>query len=359
VTVPDYLYRLSLFANIKSHEAPDKRGHYHYSASPVFAGPDAAIEIEGDTVKGFINGEPSHPNGQLAQIINRYRDPVLNAARAIRSTEHERVILSGTWHHVDFDTSPRFEAYLIHVVSADGSVTTARYDAVIFDWEGEPGRGGWGFTTTTGGDPLDFVEDLHDLADHDVCKERANYRASSGLGSIGGMIWQSNDHRKVPVLFSPARGEATNVFEFEDVEEDEEETGEIIIGDGTLAAALQLMPERLKKDEGWFRGKTVDRTTHRPRKLKLQEVRDATDAIGYWIQTRADENEAFSEFKFFGGPVELWHEVLEKIDNAADDHFNGNMYVSDWIFEPRHGEPDRQIRLLAVGPVPTVSLSPL
>jgi len=66
-----------------------------------------------------------------------------------------------------------------------------------------------------------------------------------------------------------------------------------------------------------------------------------------------------SGFRLFGGVPEWKHEVLEKATDGDADEFLGNAYASDWIYDPTHREPDREIRLLTLGPVPSVSSLPL
>lgn len=208
------------------------------------------------------------------------------------------------------------------------------------------------------GQLTDFAEELHEMADDEVCKTRGRYIGASGLGAVGGMIWFTDDDLRTPVLYSAAT--CTTEVEFElDEEEEEYLAGQPIIGDGTLATAIASKLNDLKNEPGWFRGKDVDRSSHRPRKLKLSEAPDAIDAIGYWVQVRSGETETKSEFRLFGGVSEWQHEVLEKTTDTDANDYLDNEYASDWIYDPTHGEPDREIRLLALGPVPSLSSVPL
>jgi len=86
---------------------------------------------------------------------------------------------------------------------------------------------------------------------------------------------------------------------------------------------------------------------------------DAIDAIGYLVQTRCGEAVTHSEFRLFGGVPEWKHEVLEKAAEAETDEYLGNLYASDWIYDPTHQEPDREVRLLALGPIPDLTSLPL
>ncbi|RUM08306.1 hypothetical protein [Rhizobium chutanense] len=343
-------------------EKYEKPGPNHFVrpnlfARPVFVGPDAAIEIDGDAVQGYINGVPSAPGGQLAQLIDRYRERIVGAASTFLDNCAQKIVIAGTWHHIDFSSAPRFEGCLTHIVAKDGSVTTKLYEERVFEWDETPYRAGYGFTTLMYGELAEFADDLNRMADYEVCKTRGRYMGASGLGAVGGMIWSTDDAVRTPVLYSAAT--CTSEVEFElDAEEEEYLAGQPIIGDGTLATAIASKLDDLN-EPGWYRGKDVDRSSHRPRKLKLSEAPDAIDAIGYWVQVRSGEAETKSEFRLFGGVSEWKHEVLAKTAEADADEYLGNLYASDWIYDPRHREPDREIRLLALGPLPTLSSQPL
>ncbi|NEJ83130.1 hypothetical protein GR268_42380 [Rhizobium leguminosarum] len=93
--------------------------------------------------------------------------------------------------------------------------------------------------------------------------------------------------------------------------------------------------------------------------MSLSGCDGCLEAIGYWVQVRSGDDEPKSEFCLFGGVPEWKHEVLEKIAEADPDEYLGNLYASDWIYDPTHQEPDREVRLLALGPLPTLSSQPL
>lgn len=356
-----HLYRLSNFQLAGFNAETPSRKSISILARPVFAGPDAAIEIREDTIQGFIHGEPSHPTGQLSELIGRYREKLLTAAEAKRTEETTKVIFSGTWHHIDFGVPPTFQGCLTHVVSADGSVNTTIYNQNIFDWDAKPAPVGYGFTTGLYGTLERCADTLHRMADHSVSKERGSYKGVSGLAMVGGMIWSTHDAAQIPFLYSAGTGTYEVEAEFQlDYEEAEYLAGQPIIGDGSLLAAVVSKLKDSGKDDGWFRGKDVDRASHRPRKLKLFEVPDAIDAIGYWVQFRAGGKIVSTEFRLFGGVPEWPHEVLEKTDDIdGNDDLLDNLYASDWIYEPTSDAPDQEVRLLALGPLPHISLAPL
>lgn len=356
----NHLYRLSQFRKPDFRIERKDQQSGDLFARPVFVGPDAAIEVEGNVVRGFVNGEPSHPLGQLAKFIRRYKDRIRTAASAHQLENVRKVIFSGTWHHIDFNVAPRFEPCLTHLVEADGSTVTALYDQEIFEWDGARFRAGYGFGF--GKDmhgPIDRMADtLKVMADYEVCKGRGKYKGASGLGAVGGMLWLSRTSPQIPVLFSPAT--CTSEIEFElDEEEEVYRTGQPIVGDGTILAAYTSKLRDIKSELGWFRGKDVDRSVHRPRKVKLFEAPDAIDAIGYWEQVRSDSEIAAPQFRFFGGASEWDQEVLELMSDANADGLFGNLYASDWIYDPSFDDAHREVRLLALGPVPTLSLEPL
>lgn len=356
-----YLYRLSRFRVAGFRPQSKDRSSPNVAARPVFAGPDAAIEIDGSTIRGYVNGEPSHVSGQLAKLIERYSVELVAAAEAKRAGEPLRVIFSGTWHHIDFGVAPRFEGCLTHVVARDGSVRTTLYDERVFEWDTKPYRAGYGFTTLMYGGLENNADDLDEMADHTISRKRGEYKGASGLGMVGGMIWSTHDDARLPILYSAATGSSEIEMDFElDEEEEEYLSGQPIIGDGSLSAAVVSKLRDLEKEDGWFRGKDVDRATHRPRKLKLFEVPDAVDVIGYWVQFRTGGSIVSTEFRLFGGVPEWPHEVLEKAgDGDCGDDLLGNLYASDWIYEPTNDAPDQEVRLLALGPIPHISLAPI
>jgi len=357
------LYRLSRYSkpDFKAvqleNTGPNRSIALDIFARPVFVGPDAAIEVHGDTVQGYINGVPSTPGGQLAGLIERYRERLIDIFSTFLNDGVQKIVIAGTWHHIDFHAAPRFEGCLTHIVGKDGSVTTKLYDERVFDWDETPNRIGYGFFTSMFGDLVYFAEELNEMADHEVCKTRGRYMGASGLPAVGGMIWSTDDNGvRSPVLYSPGTGTSEVEVEFElDEEEEEYRAGQAIIGDGTLATAVASKLDDLKKEQGWFRGKDVDRASHQPRKLKLWEAADAIDAIGYWVQSRSHGTVTNAEFRLFGGVPEWKHEVLEKATDGDTDEYLGNAYASDWVYDPTHEEPDREIRLLALGPTPKMS----
>ncbi len=358
------LYRVSRYskpdfkAEQPEYTGPNRIIAPNLFARPVFVGPDAAIEIDGDTVQGYIIGVPSTPEGQLAGLIERYRERIVGAASTYIDNDAQKIVIAGTWHHIDFDVVPRFEGCLTHIVGRDGSVATKLYDERVFKWDETPYRAGYGFITSMFGDLADLAEELNEMADYEVCKTRGRYMGTSGLGAVGGMIWAADDALRMPVFYSAATCNSEVEFEL-DEEEEEYRAGQPIIGDGMLATAVASKLDDLKKEQGWFRGKEVDRASHRPRKLKLWEAPDAIDAIGYWVQTRSGGTVTHSEFRLFGGVPEWKHEVLEKATDGDADDYLDNAYASDWIYDPTHQEPDREVRLLALGPVPSLSPLPL
>lgn len=357
MTLPVDIHRLSRFRNPLFHAATTDRPSANLCARPVFAGPDAAIEVEGDCVRGFINGEASGARGQLAQLIDGNRDRIMAAAAAYWRDGVSKIVFSGTWHHIDWGDAPRFEGCLVHVVGMDGLVTSRLQGEPVFEWESTRHRAGYGFTTSVYGALDEITADLDGLADYEICLTRGRYKGASGLGMVGGMIWVSHDDAEVPVLYSAAACVAEVTFEL-DEEEEEYLSGQPVLGDGGLAAAIDIKLERLKTEPGWFRGKGVDRFSYRPRRLKLVEVPRAVDAIGFWIQFRTAGKVSSSEFRFFGSKTAWAGKILERRDGVEGDDVFGNRYASDWIFEPAAGHPDREIRLLALGPIPEMTHVP-
>lgn len=140
------LYRLSRYSkpNFKAVEpkntGPNRITAPDIFARPVFVGPDAAIEVHGDTVQGYINGVQSTPGGQLAGLIERCRERLIDVFSTFFDDGAQRIVIAGTWHHIDFHAAPRSEGCLTHIFGKDGSVTTKQYDERVFDWDETPNR---------------------------------------------------------------------------------------------------------------------------------------------------------------------------------------------------------------------------
>jgi hypothetical protein len=353
------LYEISLFRRPFSPVgSASSHGERTYAGQLVFAGPDAAIEIAGNRVSGYVRGKPSHPQGQLAELIGRYREAILNGADDLRESDTKTVILAGRWHHVEPEMEPRFEAYLVHLVARDGTVTTKRYEAEIFGWD-YPGDGG-GFGIYLNGDPAgDFEGCVAATRQHLKRGGGEAFRSKTGLRSVDAILWYPEDDKSLPMIFS---SDDRNDFVDSVGEDYSANAAAIATTDGTLASALEAVSRRVISAPGELKGLAVDRARNRPEQLTLHEVFSSTDAPGYWIQTREGQSEPYSSFILPIEPSE-WGDVILEKSNAPDEHSLGCMYASDWRSD---GSADTDgvggedtFRLLAVGGAPRLPHQPL
>ena len=321
----------------------------------MVAGPDAAIEVIGTTVNGYINGVASHPEGQLAEFIADHEAPILKGARALRLEDTAAVVLAGKWHHVDPDQDPRFEAYLVHLVAGDGDVVTQRYASEIFGWDEEGYNNGRGFFAGGG---RELRDDAANLQGHAELKlEPGKFLAPCGMHALEGVVWFPVDDQRLPIFYSNVNGPDAPTRS-----EDAGSNDDIVgfykpIADGTLLGELRARAKALKESPGVFRGRTVDRQTHRPNDMTLGEAFTSTEALGYWHQIHDGTNEPITTFKFLpdSGCLE---EVLAPVDAQTDKWACGSLYASEWKpFAP--SMPKYRRRFLAVGSLPQISLKPL
>ena len=308
-----------------------------YNGQLVFAGPDAAIEIKGDVIRGFVNGGASHPEGQLADMIDQYRDTIIKAVASLRAKGSETVIISGRWHHVDANEQPRFEAYLTHLVAENGEISTQRYQEEIFDWD-DPGlNNGGGFGVYLDGPTSNDLEKLDRCARSKLGKD-ALYTAIDDLPAVDAILWYPDEGQDLPLVLSSLREDAAP-------------------GDGTILSALRDRARELSCSPGAFRGLSVDRRSHRPSELAFSELFSATDALGYWLQTDYGCGEPDSMFVFSQEPRRRGAVVLKRLEDDNDKDNLCCLYASEW--EHERGMKTTRSRILAVGSIPNLSISPL
>ncbi|WP_075292992.1 hypothetical protein [Pararhizobium arenae] len=347
-----HLYCLSAFEQtFDLQNAPAERT---YKGQLVFSGPDAAIEIRGSMIRGYIDGAPSHPEGQLAAMIDNYDRSILRGARALRRDKADTVILSGKWHHIEFDEEPRFEAYLVHVVSPEGAVSTRRYRSEIFDWD-DPGlNNGGGFGYTLRGQPDEDPGTLRHLAARKLGGGRRFRYGPGGLPALDGILWFPASKATLPIVASMFRDDI-QLAEFEGETEKSFRPGQgPVSSDGTILSALKAREAFVGQAIGEFRGTTVDRRAHRPEEMTLDEILDSTDTPGYWSQSWYDGSEPYSVFHLPHDALLDGNLVLKRTSDEADPYLLGNTYASDWS-----AAENNLFRVLAVGPAPDHSRVPL
>lgn len=332
----DHLYCLTKFKPASMAALPSDNDERVYNGQLVFAGPDAAIVIRGEKIRGLINGEPSHPDGQLAEMIDNYRELILDAAKGLRERNNDTIIVAGRWHHIDPNEEPRFEAYLVHRIANEGIVTTARYDSEIFDWDDLNNGGRFGLYLS--GDPVDDVDRLSACARDRVEPLTKWSQADGELPAIDGVLWYPDQGQDLPLVFSSVK-----TVEFS--------------GDGTIVSTLRARAQALSKQPGVFRGKQVDRRTHRPPQLTLDEVLASTNALGYWLQHDYGSGEHYNIFVPSSDTQLMGGELLQRLEAKQDDDTLSCEYAGNWKLEK--GMTKTRFRLLAVGSMPGLSLLPL
>ncbi|WP_313196060.1 hypothetical protein [Shinella zoogloeoides] len=327
-----------------------------YEGQLVFSGPDVAIEVIGDQIQGYVNGRVSHPNGQLAEMIENYRRWILDGAQSLKREDTVCVIILGRWHHVEFDMRPRFEAYLVHLVSRSGDITTLRYEIEIFDWDDPELNNGGGFGFTLTGSAEDDVEGLKWCAQQKLGSGKKWYDSSSGLATVDAVLWYPAEGRSLPMVVSSVSEETAAGEGGLNSAPGEGSPPDVL--SPLLAAIRKKQAEILAEPSGEFRGVTTDRKTNRPQEMTLSEALASTDAIGFWFQTWSGEDEPYSSFVFAYEDLERGESILKRLDGDVDrDHALGNMYASDW--EGVRYSSNLRFRHLLIGPHPEVDERPI
>jgi hypothetical protein len=351
----NHLYRLSIFNVLPKDGPAEAVTEQTFRGQLVFAGPDAAIEITDGFMSGFINGERAHPAGQVAALIDNYDLSIASGARSLSKADTKTVVLAGKWHHVKFDVEPRFEAYLVHLIDASGGVQTRRYRSEIFDWD-YPEMGDDGaFEVTFRGRHSENIATLDALAIKEIDMRRCPFEAASGLPAIDGILWSDTKVDDLPMLTSMVKYD-------ENVQKAWPTTASprrvATMGDGTIGSYFRAKSDFISQVDGYFRGATVDRVTHRPPELTLNEALSSTDAVGYWFQTWDGASSPFSMFTLCDDGLYRGQMLLRKLAPSTDEHCLGNSYASDWADLVGHYPPTRS-RILAVGPTPETCSDPL
>ena len=348
------LYCLRKFNAVARVPLPLGHSTRQYDGQLMLSGPDVAIEIRGTELLGFVNGAASHPSGQLAYMIDNYDASLLKGAEGLRQRDTDTVILAGKWHHVDFEMEPRFEAYLVHVVSQEGQVQSTFYQSEIFDWD-YPGLGdGGGFGCTMTGDPKDDVAKLRRIAELHVNFDDNPTVSSSGRPYIDGVLWYPSEGTDLPVVISHVTGMNAYETELAFVQHPSLDPFEGEANKGPLGANIDDN-RQFDVDApslGQFRGDVVIRNTHRPPEMTVDELMASTDASGYWTQMWDGKSEPYSRYQVANGRIPRGGDLLRRLEDPMAEHSMGNAYATDW--EVVSGSMETRFRILAVGPHPVM-----
>ena len=156
--VPPGLLRLTSgqFSQDNLHRFADT--DFRYEAQLYLRGRDVAIVVREGELLVYIDG--SKNKVELAQLLDGYGYLIQDAARTLRTAKSDTVVLTGIWHDVDHEVVPRFEAYLIHVMAANGQVKTQPYRLEIFDWD-DPDEGRIGERIFRAASPGELTKMMH------------------------------------------------------------------------------------------------------------------------------------------------------------------------------------------------------
>ncbi|MBW9051158.1 hypothetical protein [Rhizobium mesosinicum] len=372
-------------------EAARRRGGFTYHGQLMFSGPDAAIEVEGTSLRIFMNGLPCD-NPYFRALVDNYRASILKRAARLRKAAADRVIFTGVWHHVDFEEKPKFEAYIIHIVSDGGPIDSARYKLEMFDYD-YPGEG---FYKAPKLDTLTIDETLDELrfraerlARMDNCSD-----ASSGLKPLQGVIWFpiGRDAKCAPIIVSRTTGVKAYLKELKGPDTWPEVSNEAAVVSariafsealteaqtlGTITDSLQNAYERLDEhsrllsndsaeyDLGWtlrqlastsigIHGGKLCLRADPVGPVTVAELANSSRARGYWLQiSDADEDPYSSVFHCFDDEARLGRNREPTMRLHSQPGLPHDCLLATPWFQI--GDSERRMRYMAVGDEPVLS----
>ena len=183
---PNEVYILSTGHFPDSFTNPANPTTFNYESQLLFNGPDAAIEISGGKVTAYMNGTVSNNEAFLAHV-DAYEHSILEGAMRLRGSIDNKVVLTGVWYHVEYDERPRFEAYIVHVVTPDGEVKSTPYREELFDHD-SPEEGLVGGREFVADDAAEAVDALGAYTEQ-LVKLDDQWPSNSGLKPVQGVIW--------------------------------------------------------------------------------------------------------------------------------------------------------------------------
>lgn len=365
----------TMTADLLSNEPQMKEDGLRLWPQLMFNGPSAAIEGTGDMVKLFFNGEPNS-NRAFTELVDKYRQSILQEAGRLRSCSSDTVTLLGVWHHVDYDAEPRFEPYITRITPMGGRPSVQAYRSRVFDYD-TPGEAML--------EPVLFrFETIERLrlemagAARSILAPLSRNPGTSGIRRLQGIIWhQIVEGALLPFSVSRIYGlrpgetlppadvtldepsfEESRLIEarqaFAEALTAAESSADltpvlqtaydaILEAEGALSAASnsddpQWVSRCLRQSSfGVLRGCIVKRGAY-PGVMSLAEIADATCASGCWFQVRfRDEAPPYEPiFRAFDGDEgmrEIWRDIkLHRVD-PSEEHKNA-AYVSDWERRP-------------------------
>ncbi|WP_430253181.1 hypothetical protein [Neorhizobium sp. DAR64872/K0K18] len=352
-----------------------------YVGQIVLGGPDSAIEIRDQAIMLFMYGAPND-NQAFANFVHGYDAALFQEARTLTDGSGETVVISGKWHHVEFDCEPFFAPYVIHIRSANGSVRSLPYDISIFDTD-EADNGRDIGVTINAVDANDLIGGLR-AATQTVLSGYGSCPTSSGHPRFAGILWRPKTDFSSPVYIDFS-------FDCPDGVTPKLETDEL----NTLLAAVELQlayaicsntmteslkiavedllrnAERLAGDQGAVITRVLEMLARSPVGMRdghlvmrtslpvsetttLDELANATNTPGFWLQMRKEDG-GYDRAKFYlfdnAHRLPKIHPiVMRRQRTVIEDETLGCQYASDW-----EDEGGYMFRRLAIGPVPTLS----
>ncbi|MBY3321223.1 hypothetical protein [Rhizobium laguerreae] len=356
-----------------------------YGAQLMFTGPDAAIEVIGNKITQYMFGSPSC-NPWFAELIANYKKAIIRTAGDLRKAPDDRVVLTGVWYHLDYNERPRFEPYVIHVISADGVVSSRRYKIEMFDYD-SPGEGFLGMLALETTSP----EEISQFLKKEAARIMGRYTSHEpcGLRPLQGVIWfpaEDNNEDDIPIIVSKLftvrasdeqpdndvevfPSEAANPLR-DDFSEALSEAGEKAEITQRLVSAYDAIVKEpvSESDKEWilrklsrsrfgvYRGELVVREP-RSGPITLSELANSSTARGSWVQVRTDHDAYDPIFSAFDDDDRSGRNDFRamlhdrKFPPASEDEPNC-LLESDWY---RAEGSTAALRYMAVGPEPRLS----
>lgn len=376
-------------------ENAKKDGGVAYHGQLMFFGPDASIEVNGRSIRAFVNGVLTE-NSHFAALIDKYKRSILKHAAELRTSRSDTVVFTGVWYHVDFNERPRFEPYVIHVVSAAGDVTSSsRYALKMFDSD-SPGEGFYEYPLFK---TLTVEETLGELRYHAEALTKLDDRSpqSSGFKALQGVIWYpaGDEPQSAPIVVIRATGSKAYLAELSDRPSVPPGSPEAFVraakacfqaaladasARGAVTEELQFSYDHLRylskqgflgsgdADGRWalaqlastFLGVQQRKIIERgppTMPITLSDMANSTDVDGFWTQVRGSDGVALDpRYSRFADMHRLGQHrnpdaLLYPTDGPSDAVHNCR-YSTGWLPVGRDG---LAMRYMAVGDVPKLS----
>lgn len=356
-----------------------------YGAQLMFTGPDAAIEVIGNKITRYMFGRPTD-NPAFAELINNYEKSILKTVGSLRKASDDRVVFTGVWYHLDYHERPRFEPYVIHIISKDGFISSRRYRLEMFDYDcvDEGFMGMLALETTSPEAVCRFLKKEAAA----ITRRGNSAHENCGLTPLQGVIWfpaEDNNENDLPIVVSklfvvkgsdlqpdydidifPSEAGTPIRHEFSKALVEAGEKSEItprlvsaynaIVTDEVSDTSKTWILRQLSYSRfGVLRGELVIRE-QRTGSITLSELANSSTARGSWFQVRRGDDIFEPMFSAFddddrSSPYNSSVILHDRQYTLAPDGEPRCLLQSDWI--ERHS--GTAVRYMAVGPEPRLS----